>query len=85
VLRLDWSEVDLAGGYIEVKANKARTGSRRLVPVLDNLKAWLAPRHESSGKVVPLLSGTLTQRLRLLAKTAKVKWQRNGLRHSFIS
>jgi integrase len=85
VLRLDWSEIDLAGGYIEVKANKAKTASRRLVPILDNLKAWLAPRHQGSGKVVPMLSGTLTQRLGALAKAAKVKWQHNGLRHSFIS
>ena len=85
VLRLDWSEVDLAGGYIEVKANKAKTASRRLVPLLDNLKAWLTPRHEGSGKVVPLLSGALTRRLGLLAKAAQVKWQHNGLRHSFIS
>jgi hypothetical protein len=45
--------------------------------------AGAAPRGQR--QVVPLLSGTLTQRLRLLAKAAKVKWQHNGLRHSFIS
>jgi integrase len=33
ILRLDWSEVDRAGGLIVVKATKAKTASRRLVPV----------------------------------------------------
>ncbi len=39
--RLDWSEVRLNDGFIEVKASKAKTASRRLVPIQDNLKQWL--------------------------------------------
>lgn len=41
--RLDWSEIDLEDGFIEVKAIKSKTGERRLVPIHDNLKKWLQP------------------------------------------
>jgi integrase len=37
--RLDWSEIDLADGFIEVAADKAKTDTRRLVPISANLKA----------------------------------------------
>ena len=40
---LDWRDVDLAGGFIHVGAKISKTRSRRLVPILDNLKAWLQP------------------------------------------
>src|SRR5438309_2578708 len=43
IARLDWSAVRLDHGFIEVKASNAKTASRRLVPILDNLKLWLAP------------------------------------------
>lgn len=83
ILRLDWQEVDLAGGHIEVKAAKAKTASRRLVPIPDNLKQWLTPYHEESGKVVGLQQ--VDHLLNELAIKTEVKWKHNGLRHSFIS
>ncbi len=87
ILRLDWSEVDLAGGHIEVKAAKAKTASRRLVPIAENLRAWLAPRHRDSGRVITMTDHKLIQRIGALAKSDAVKlaWPHNGLRHSFIS
>jgi hypothetical protein len=51
--RLDWAEVRLAERFIEVKASKAKTASRRLVPVSDNLAKWLAPYAQKEGRVVP--------------------------------
>src|SRR5665213_2981738 len=33
IKRLDWSEIDLADGFIEVAADKAKTDTRRLVPI----------------------------------------------------
>jgi integrase len=51
--RLDWSEVHLAERFIEVKAAKAKTASRRIVPMTENLAKWLAPRVEKEGRVVP--------------------------------
>jgi len=41
--RLDWSKVDLENGYITIDASIAKTNSRRLVPIVPNLKAWLKP------------------------------------------
>src|SRR5215471_6783707 len=41
IQRLDWSEVDLARGHIEIKAAKAKSARRRIVPIPSNLMAWL--------------------------------------------
>jgi integrase len=49
---LDWRDVDLAGGFIHVGAKISKTRSRRLVPILDNLRAWLQPIANTSGPVV---------------------------------
>ena len=51
--RLDWSEVRLADRFIEVKAAKAKTTSRRLVPITENLAKWLAPYAKADGWVTP--------------------------------
>ncbi|MEI7728653.1 MAG: site-specific integrase [Verrucomicrobiota bacterium] len=51
--RLDWAEVHLADRFIEVKAAKAKTASRRLVPISDNLAQWLAPYAQEAGRVAP--------------------------------
>ncbi len=83
ILRLDWSEVDVEGGHIEVKANKAKTASRRLVPIPDNLTEWLKDRRQETGRVVP--QAQITQDVSKLAKAAKIKWPHNALRHSYIS
>jgi integrase len=52
--RLDWSKVDLEGGYITVDASIAKTNSRRLVPIAPNLKAWLAGHKRPHGPVLEL-------------------------------
>jgi len=51
--RLDWAEVRLADRLIEVKAEKAKTASRRLVPITENLAKWLAPYAKLDGRVAP--------------------------------
>ena len=51
--RLDWNEVHLADKFIEVKAQKAKTAARRIVPISDNLATWLKDRVKTSGPVVP--------------------------------
>lgn len=41
--RLDWSEIKLSDRVITVTAAKAKTASRRLAPVSDNLFRWFSP------------------------------------------
>jgi integrase len=86
--RLDWREVDLVQGHVEVTAANAKTASRRLAPLPENLKAWLAPLHRKTGRVFELstTAGNLTTRLQSLARRAGLdRWRKNALRHSFIS
>ena len=95
--RLDWSEINLAGKFIEVKAKKAKTRARRLVPITPNLAAWLEtckPKPEDgastdagapSGPVWPQSLPYLFELQREAAKAAGVEWKHNALRHSFIS
>ena len=42
ILRLEWSDTERHQGFIEVAAHKAKTATRRIVPVADNLAKWLA-------------------------------------------
>ncbi len=84
--RLDWSEVHLTGPerFIEVKAGKAKTASRRTVPISENCAAWLARFAQPSGPIVTL-ARTDKQLFLYLANKSGVPWKHNGLRHSFIS
>ena len=91
--RLEWSEVNLAEGFIEVKAAKAKTASRRIVPILPNLAKWLAPYANESGRVVPF--GDFGYQQQEICRELRdddgnvtrpaFKWKTNALRHSFVS
>jgi len=83
IKRLDRNEVDLARGYIEIKAAKAKSARRRLVPIQPNLVAWLQPYSGKTGKVVPAGSRRKLHRVREAANLSD--WPKNGLRHSFAS
>ena len=41
--RLEWKDIDLKQGHIVVGADKAKTASRRIVPIAEKLAEWLAP------------------------------------------
>jgi integrase len=81
ILRLRWE--DIGPKWINVQSKRTRTASRRLVPVLPALKPWLALRRRSAGPVCPYRRVELA--LARLARSARLKWKRNGLRHSFIT
>jgi integrase len=83
IKRLDWSEVDLARGHIEVKAAKAKSARRRIVPIQPNLAAWLRPYTGRTGRVAP--SSPRRKLVRVRAMAGLAKWPGNGLRHSFAS
>ena len=81
--RLDWCEVDLQSGLIEVTAKKAKSARRRLVRIQENLALWLTPYAEPRGPVVPLNYDNLLDDARAAAGIKK--WPQNALRHSFAS
>jgi integrase len=83
IQRLDWHEIDLARGHIEVKAAKAKSARRRIVPIQPNLAGWLRPYAEMTGRVVPVGARRKLDRIREAAGLAR--WPNNGLRHSFAS
>lgn len=80
--RLDWSAVDLERRIITLRADQAKTASRRIVPISDNLFRWLEPLPRV-GKVIPT-EEHFREALRTASKVG-VKWPHNGLRHSYIS
>lgn len=82
IQRLDWSAIDLERRVIEIRPRQAKTASRRIVPVSDNLAAWLRP-HAARGPIVP--PGQVDRKFRAAARTAEVAWPHNVLRHSYIS
>jgi integrase len=83
IKRLDWSEVDLTRGHIEIKAAKAKSARRRIIPIQSNLAAWLRPCSGMTGPVVPWSARGKLARVRKAA--GLTRWPQNGLRHSFAS
>ena len=81
--RLDWSEVDLTGKLIHIKAEKSKSAQRRLVVISKNLLVWLAPYSRKEGPVAD------PERVRVArdktCEAAKIVWPANVLRHSFAS
>jgi integrase len=91
IARLDWQDIDLEEGFIEVKAENAKTDTRRIVPLKANLKAFLLPLAKKNGKVVSLVN-TTKQLLKTATDTADaeneieaMEWKHNALRHTYIS
>jgi integrase len=88
IVRLDWKDISLRERHITVQAENAKTASRRIVPITDNLAQWLAPFEKLLGPVCGQLKVN-----HLIAKLKKNKtlrqagfqWKQNALRHSFIS
>jgi integrase len=83
IQRLDWKNVRLDRGFIEVRAETCKTRARRLVPISDNLRAWLEPYAQPAGPVTPFLA--VSSVVVRLAKRAGMRWKKNALRHSYVS
>ena len=83
IKRLDWQEIDLVRGHIEIKGAKAKSARRRIIPIQPNLAAWLRPYAASHGAVVPVGARDALERVRKAAQLTR--WPNNGLRHSFAS
>jgi hypothetical protein len=75
--------IDLARGHIEIKAAKAKSARRRIIPIQPNLAGWLRPYTGLTVRVVPPGSRRKLGQVRKSAGLAR--WPQNGLRHSFAS
>ena len=65
--RLDWEEVRLDLSHVRVKASKAKSARNRIVPIPDNLRAWITPHAKASGPVWPANGRKLFEEARLAA------------------
>lgn len=83
--RLEWSDIDLDGRHIIIGADKAKTASRRVVPIHGNLAAWLAPYAGQQGLVWKAGHEKFYEAQTETANAAGLKWKQNALRHSYAS
>ena len=80
--RLDWSAVNIKRRIIELRATQAKTAARRILPISDNLAAWLTP---FVGKGLVISTMEIRGEATALAKKLGIGWPQNVLRHSYIS
>jgi integrase len=86
ILRMEWSEVDLVRGYVNVTAKKSKTAKRRLIPVASNLADWLRPYSVKTGLIWSKKISAYHIAIRDLLEPAGLKeWVPNALRHGFAS
>ena len=85
IKRLTWDDIRLADRHIVVGKDKAKTASRRIVPVWENCAAWLAPYAGHAGAVWGGGYSRFYDEQKRAAKEAGIDWKRNGLRHSYAS
>ncbi len=83
IARLDWREVRLGRGFIEVTAAKSKTRTRRLVDIMPNLHEWLVPLEREDGPVWPVEAARYRAKPALAAYGSTVP--KNAARHSFVS
>jgi len=87
LMRMTWDDLERRKGYVEVSASKAKTASRRLIPIQSNLSAWLRRKKKEGdeNRVWPVIESEYYEQLAKLADKTGVPWKKNALRHSFIS
>jgi len=81
--RLEWNDIKMVAGFVEIGAAKAKTAARRLIPICPALAAWLAPIMGNEGHV--FTSKRAAERLVEWAGKVIGRWPQNALRHSYIS
>lgn len=88
---LRWEDIQWDDRQIFVRAETAKTGRQRYIPMSDNLFAWLAPYRQQGG---PIVGGRVNrlyeeisriQTLKSGTGAALITYRKNGLRHSYGS
>jgi integrase len=83
ILRLEWHDFNFERRFITVAAEKAKTATRRLVPIQDNLLLWLQRYRGSSGRLFN--SRRDAAKAIQFAKSCQIDWPNNALRHSYAT
>lgn len=79
---LSWDAINFERATITVPAAIAKTGRKRKIVMSENLSQWLAPYRVKSGAIFKIDPRKRTAKV---VRLSRVKWKRNGLRHSFGS
>jgi integrase len=86
ICKLDWAEVNLTTGLIQIKAAKTESARSRWIKMEPNLIGWLRPFAGRTGPVWHGDDSVFHHTVRPIWKAAGLpKWPTNGLRHSFAS
>jgi integrase len=83
ILRLEWKDFNFTRGHITVAADKAKTATRRLVPILPNLAEYLRSYHCASGRLFK--DRDEEKAIGFAKKNGIDPWPTNCLRHSYAS
>jgi integrase len=83
LMRLEWKDFNFTRGHITVAADKAKTATRRLVPILPNLAEYLRPYHRATGRLFKLKEDS--QVVAWAKQNGVNPWPINCLRHSYAS
>lgn len=83
ILRLEWKDFNFVRGHITIAADKAKTATRRLVPILPNLAEYLRPYHRATGRLFKARDEEKT--IGFAKKNGINPWPTNALRHSYAS
>jgi len=79
---LVWESINFDRGYLIVPAQIAKTNRKRKIDLPENALEWLAPYRNRTG---PIFDKDFRKPLKRACDTARVKYKRNALRHSFGS
>jgi integrase len=76
--RLSWADIMEDAGIIEIRAGTAKTASRRVIPLLPNLAAWLAEVRQRESKLCPYANMVLqfVELTRLVNEQRRAAWAR---------
>lgn len=83
MLRLRWEHFDFAANVIRLPKTVTKTARKRSVPILPNLRAWLADCENCKGLVFS--SEKASDRTIAFVKEQGVEWPDNWARHSYGS
>lgn len=84
---LAWEDFHWPRDIIIIRPDTAKTGRRRVVPIMPALRAWLTPGEGPVGPHLPPACPPCGGKLAETTRLGKLigGWRRNALRHSFIS